>query len=77
MSVAVVQDYTAAGAHKEAISARGVLRWGSEHVPVILQDKALKDTVQKRHPDKCWVVPKAQVERLLGHPYESYVVDHV
>lgn len=77
VSLAEVQDYMARGAHKEAISARGILRSGSEHVPVILQDKTLKDTVQKRHADKCWVVPKAQVERLLGHRYESYVVDHV
>lgn len=77
VSLAEVQDYMGRGAHKEAISARGILRSGSERVPVILQDKTLKDTVQKRHADKCWVVPKAQVERLLGHPYESYVVDHV
>uniref|UniRef100_A0A8C7XW67 Inter-alpha-trypsin inhibitor heavy chain family member 6 n=1 Tax=Oryzias sinensis TaxID=183150 RepID=A0A8C7XW67_9TELE len=37
----------------------------------------LKDSLQKRHPGKCWVVPKAEVERLLGHPYDSYVVNHV
>uniref|UniRef100_A0A8C4F2L5 Inter-alpha-trypsin inhibitor heavy chain family member 6 n=1 Tax=Dicentrarchus labrax TaxID=13489 RepID=A0A8C4F2L5_DICLA len=60
-----------------SISARGILRWGSEHMPVTLQDKTLKDTVRKRHTGKCWVVPKAEIERLLGHPYESYVVDHV
>ncbi|XP_062247033.1 inter-alpha-trypsin inhibitor heavy chain H6 [Platichthys flesus] len=58
-------------------SARGLLRWGSEHVPVTLQDKTLKDSVRRRHQGKCWVVPKAEVHRLLGHPYESYVVDHV
>lgn len=77
VSLAEVQDYMGRGAHKEAIFARGVLRSGSERVPVILQDKTLKDSVQKRHSDKCWVVPKAQVERLLAHPYESYVVDRV
>uniref|UniRef100_A0A3P9KBV6 Inter-alpha-trypsin inhibitor heavy chain family member 6 n=1 Tax=Oryzias latipes TaxID=8090 RepID=A0A3P9KBV6_ORYLA len=55
----------------------GVLRWGSEQMPVTLQDKMLKDSLQKRHPGKCWVVPKAEVERLLGHPYDSYVVNHV
>ncbi|CAB1440617.1 unnamed protein product [Pleuronectes platessa] len=58
-------------------SARGLLRWGSDHVPVTLQDKTLKDSVRRRHQGKCWVVPKAEVHRLLGHPYESYVVDHV
>lgn len=56
---------------------RGVLRWGHQHMRVSLQDKTLKDTVQKRHTGKCWVVPKAEVERLLGHPYNSYVVDHM
>lgn len=60
-----------------AASARGVLRWGTQHVPVTLQDKTLKDTVQKHHTGKCWVVPKAEVERLLPHPYHSYVVGHV
>uniref|UniRef100_A0A671UIW4 Inter-alpha-trypsin inhibitor heavy chain family member 6 n=1 Tax=Sparus aurata TaxID=8175 RepID=A0A671UIW4_SPAAU len=77
MSVTAVRDYLDRGAHKEAISARGILRWGSEHMPVTLQDKTLKDTVRKRHTGKCWVVPKAELERLLGHPYESYVVDRV
>ena len=77
MSVTAVKDYLDGGAHKEAISARGILRWGSEHMPVTLQDKTLKDTVRKRHTGKCWVVPKAELERLLGHPYESYVVDRV
>ncbi|XP_038864668.1 inter-alpha-trypsin inhibitor heavy chain H6-like, partial [Salvelinus namaycush] len=55
----------------------GVLRWGVIHMPVTLQDKTLKDTVRKGHLASCWVVPKAQVERLLGHPYQSYVVDHL
>ncbi|XP_045911118.1 inter-alpha-trypsin inhibitor heavy chain H6 isoform X2 [Micropterus dolomieu] len=77
MSVTAVKDYPDGTVHKEVILARGILRWGSEHMPVTLQDKSLKDTVRKRHTGKCWVVPKAEVERLLGHPYESYVVDHV
>lgn len=77
MSVTAVKDYPDGSVHKEVILARGILRWGSEHMPVTLQDKSLKDTVRKRHTGKCWVVPKAEVERLLGHPYESYVVDHV
>uniref|UniRef100_A0A8C3A1B1 Inter-alpha-trypsin inhibitor heavy chain family member 6 n=1 Tax=Cyclopterus lumpus TaxID=8103 RepID=A0A8C3A1B1_CYCLU len=73
-----VKDYLGGGAmHNEAISSAGILRWGSEKMRVTLQDKTLKDTVRKRHMGKCWVVPKAEVERLLGHPYESYVVDHV
>ncbi|XP_024148423.2 inter-alpha-trypsin inhibitor heavy chain H6 isoform X2 [Oryzias melastigma] len=58
-------------------AVRGVLRWGSEQMPVTLQDKMLKDSLQKSHPGKCWVVPKAQVERLLGRPYDSYVVNRV
>ncbi|XP_024231980.1 inter-alpha-trypsin inhibitor heavy chain H6 isoform X3 [Oncorhynchus tshawytscha] len=58
-------------------SKEGVLRWGVIHMPITLQDKTLKDTVRKGHLGSCWVVPKAQVERLLGHPYQSYVVDHL
>jgi len=78
MSIKAVKDHLGGGAmHNEAISAAGILRWGSEKMRVTLQDKTLKDTVRKRHTGKCWVVPKAEVERLLGHPYESYVVDHV
>ncbi|XP_018543587.2 LOW QUALITY PROTEIN: inter-alpha-trypsin inhibitor heavy chain H5 [Lates calcarifer] len=80
MSVTVVKDRVIGGArrtNKEGLLARGILRWGSEHMPVTLQDKTLKDTVRKRHLGKCWVVPKAEIQRLLGHPYESYVVDHV
>ncbi|XP_019963665.2 inter-alpha-trypsin inhibitor heavy chain H6 isoform X2 [Paralichthys olivaceus] len=80
MSVTVVKGHVDVGAdraHREGVSARGLLRWGSEHVPVTLQDKTLKDSVRKRHLGKCWVVPKAEVQRLLGHPYESYVVDRV
>uniref|UniRef100_A0A667YL01 Inter-alpha-trypsin inhibitor heavy chain family member 6 n=1 Tax=Myripristis murdjan TaxID=586833 RepID=A0A667YL01_9TELE len=34
------------------ILARGMLRWGSKHMPVTLQDKTLKDTVRKRHLGK-------------------------
>lgn len=77
MSVTAVKDGSAHQANKEGVLARGFLRWGSERMPVTLQDKTLKDTMQKRHPSKCWVVPKVEIERLLGHPYESYVVDHV
>eukprot|EP00064_Thunnus_orientalis_P012546 superscaffoldBa00001938_g12581 len=81
MSITAVNDHPDGGAHranKEGMLAKsGILRWGSEHMPVTLQDKTLKDTVRKRHLGKCWVVPKAEVERLLGHPYESYVVDQV
>ncbi|XP_035799718.2 inter-alpha-trypsin inhibitor heavy chain H5 isoform X1 [Amphiprion ocellaris] len=79
MSVSVVKDHLDGGAHranKEDILARGILKWGSEHMPVTLQDKTLKDSVRKRHLGKCWVVPKAEVQRLLGHSYESYVVNH-
>ncbi|KAM7405255.1 hypothetical protein PAMP_012531 [Pampus punctatissimus] len=82
MSITAVKDHQDGGAHqagnKEGILTKfGILRWGSERMSVILQDKTLKDTVRKRHLGKCWVVPKAEIERLLGHPYESYVVDHV
>lgn len=80
ISITVLKDHLDGGVHranKEGVLARGVLRWGSERLPVTLQDKALKDTVQKRHLGKCWVVPKAEIERLLGHSYQSYVVDHV
>lgn len=74
VSVTVVEDHVDEGAHQRALSARGTLRWGSQHVHVTLQDKTLKDSVQKQHTGKCWVVAKAEVERLLGHPYQSYVV---
>lgn len=80
MSVARLKNYEGGGAsrsNKDGIMSRGVLRCGQEHMKVTLQDKTLKDTVQKRHIGKCWVVPKAEVQRLLGHSYESYVVDHV
>lgn len=76
MSVTVVEDHAEEDAHQRVAAARGTLRWGSQHVPVTLQGKTLKDSVQKQHWGKCWVVPKAEVARLLGHPYQSYVVDH-
>ncbi|XP_056131502.1 inter-alpha-trypsin inhibitor heavy chain H6 [Lampris incognitus] len=78
MRVTVVKDNPEAGVYrpnKEGVLARGMLRWGSMHLPVTLQDKTLKDTVRKRHLGKCWVVPKADVEKLLGHPYQSFVAD--
>ncbi|XP_076022886.1 inter-alpha-trypsin inhibitor heavy chain H6 [Genypterus blacodes] len=80
ISVTVAKDHpdgVVGRADKEGVLARGLLRWGSERLPVTLQDKALKDTVQKRHLGKCWVVPKAEIQRLLGQSYQSYVVDHV
>ncbi|XP_029973750.1 inter-alpha-trypsin inhibitor heavy chain H5 [Salarias fasciatus] len=80
MSVTAVTDHPDRGAHrghKEEVLASGVLRWGSEHMRVNLQDKTLKDSFRKRHLGKCWVVPKAEIERLLGHPYKSYVVNRV
>lgn len=80
ITLTLVKDQVEEGTHGNAASGSGgvgFLRWGTEHVPVTLQDKTLKDTVQKHHTGKCWVVPKAEVERLLAHPYHSYVVDHV
>ncbi|CAL8276112.1 unnamed protein product [Boreogadus saida] len=62
---------------KEGVLARGELRLGSTRMQVTLQDKSLKDTARKRHGAKCWVVPKAEVERLLGRPYHSYVVERL
>ncbi|XP_060751017.1 inter-alpha-trypsin inhibitor heavy chain H6 isoform X3 [Tachysurus vachellii] len=55
--------------------ALGLLKKGDKQIPVTLQDKALKDTLNKRHLAQCWVVPKVEVERLLEQPYDSYVVD--
>ncbi|XP_061909475.1 inter-alpha-trypsin inhibitor heavy chain H6 isoform X2 [Entelurus aequoreus] len=80
MSVAAVREHQDAGRHQdnhEETLARGILKWESEQMPVTLQDKMLKDTVLTQHAAQCWVVPKSELERLLGHPYESYVVDHV
>ncbi len=54
--------------------AMGFLKKGDERFPVTLQDKILKDSSRKRHSAQCWVVPKVDVERLLGQSYESYVV---
>lgn len=71
ITVSVLKDHL----DQNGASAHGFLRLGAVNVPVSLQDKTLKDTVQKHHPAKCWVVPKAEVERLLAHPYQSYVVD--
>ncbi|XP_072224049.1 inter-alpha-trypsin inhibitor heavy chain H6 [Leuresthes tenuis] len=80
VNVTLKNDHLDGGVHppnKEKIVARGILMWGSEQMPVTLQDKMLKDKLQKRHLGKCWVVPKAEIERLLGHFYESYVVNHL
>ncbi|KAK3547317.1 hypothetical protein QTP86_018849 [Hemibagrus guttatus] len=55
--------------------ALGLLKKGDEQIPVTLQDKTLKDTLNKRHLAQCWVVPKVEVERLLEQPYQSYVVN--
>uniref|UniRef100_A0A3Q4GEC7 Inter-alpha-trypsin inhibitor heavy chain family member 6 n=1 Tax=Neolamprologus brichardi TaxID=32507 RepID=A0A3Q4GEC7_NEOBR len=80
INITVVKDHVDEGFHrvkKEQILARGILRWGSEQMPVTLQDKTLKDSVQKHHRSSCWVVPKTEIERLLGHSYESYVVNRM
>ncbi|XP_073679603.1 inter-alpha-trypsin inhibitor heavy chain H6 isoform X1 [Garra rufa] len=61
--------------NKNTSLAMGLLKKGDEHFPITLQDKNLKDSPKKRHSSQCWVVPKVDVERLLGHSYESYVVD--
>ncbi|XP_076132393.1 inter-alpha-trypsin inhibitor heavy chain H6 [Alosa pseudoharengus] len=55
----------------------GLLKLGDLLLAVSLQDKRLKDSVGRRHDAQCWVLPKPQVERLLGHPYDSYVVERV
>ncbi|KAJ8257260.1 hypothetical protein GJAV_G00183680 [Gymnothorax javanicus] len=57
--------------------AEGVLRKGAVTIPVSMEMKHLKDTVRRGHQARCWVVPRKQVETLLGRPYETYVVDHV
>lgn len=81
MSVIAVEGHLDKGADRpnkeEGTTAGGILRWSSQQMAVTLQEKALKDSMQKRHQAKCWVVPKAEIERLLGHSYESYVVNHV
>ncbi|XP_019720624.1 inter-alpha-trypsin inhibitor heavy chain H6 isoform X2 [Hippocampus comes] len=76
MSVAAVSDYH----HSENSDGKlvqGVLRRGTQLLRVTLQDKMLKDTLLRRHVEQCWVVPKSEVERLLGQPYARYVVDGV
>lgn len=55
--------------------ALGLLKKGFEQIPVTLQDRILKDSLGKRHSALCWLVPKVEVERLLGQPYQSFVVD--
>ncbi|XP_015256703.1 PREDICTED: inter-alpha-trypsin inhibitor heavy chain H6 [Cyprinodon variegatus] len=78
MTLTVTNDHRHKEAHphnKEEILARGVLQWGAQQMGVTLQEKTVKDSLQKRHPGKCWVVPKSEIEALLGHPYESYVVN--
>ncbi|KAM4737739.1 inter-alpha-trypsin inhibitor heavy chain H6 isoform 2-T2 [Anableps anableps] len=80
MTVTVTNDRQHKGAHpknKEEILARGILRWGAQQMEVTLQEKTVKDSVQKRHLGRCWVVPKAEIERLLSHSYESYVVNNM
>ncbi|XP_048033341.1 inter-alpha-trypsin inhibitor heavy chain H6 [Megalobrama amblycephala] len=62
--------------NKNTSLAMGFIKKGDERFPVTLQDKNLKDSSMKRHSAQCWVVPKVDVERLLGQSYESYVVDH-
>ncbi|XP_061684443.1 inter-alpha-trypsin inhibitor heavy chain H6 [Syngnathoides biaculeatus] len=76
MSVTVVRDHHQhSGDNGDRILPLGVLRRGSQLMPVTLQEKLVKDTVLKRHVEQCWVVPKSEIERLLAHPYASYVVD--
>ncbi|KAJ8016968.1 hypothetical protein DPEC_G00012900 [Dallia pectoralis] len=79
ISVSQVEEHHVTGPRpgKDGVLSRGILWWGEIHVPVILEFKTLKDTVRKRHLGRCWVVPKAEVEMLLRHPYQSYVVDHL
>ncbi|XP_057685426.1 inter-alpha-trypsin inhibitor heavy chain H6 [Corythoichthys intestinalis] len=73
MSVAPLKDHHED--HADGTPVRGILRRGSKLIPVTLQDKLLKDSVLRRHTEKCWAVPKSEIERLLAHPYSSYVVD--
>lgn len=54
----------------------GLLKHRDQLLSVSLQDKRLKDSVGRRHDGQCWVLPKPQVEELLGHPYNSFVVEH-
>ncbi|XP_032414812.1 inter-alpha-trypsin inhibitor heavy chain H6 isoform X2 [Xiphophorus hellerii] len=75
MTVTVTTDHHPK--NKDRVQARGMLRWAAQQMDVTLQDKTVKDSVQKRHLGKCWVVPKAEIERLLSHSYESYVVNNM
>ncbi|XP_026872321.2 inter-alpha-trypsin inhibitor heavy chain H6 [Electrophorus electricus] len=82
MEVVRIMDSHGAGFHhaqtsKNTSLAMGLLMKGNQHIPVTLQDKNLKITPSKRLLAQCWVVPKVEVERLLGHSYESYLVDHL
>ncbi|XP_077426169.1 inter-alpha-trypsin inhibitor heavy chain H6 isoform X2 [Vanacampus margaritifer] len=78
MSVAAVSDsHLHHRENEDGTMARGVLRRGSQLLPVTLQDKMLKESLLRRHVQQCWVVPKSEVERLLGQPYASYVLDGV
>lgn len=61
----------------EAVGALGLLKHGDQLLMVSMQDKRLKDSVGRRHAAQCWVLPKPQVESLLSHPYDSYVVKHM
>ncbi|XP_048873503.1 inter-alpha-trypsin inhibitor heavy chain H6 isoform X2 [Brienomyrus brachyistius] len=53
------------------------LRIGASWISVSLQDKTLKDSLSKQHWDMCWVVARVDVEKLLGHSYNSYVVNQL
>ncbi|XP_013888462.1 inter-alpha-trypsin inhibitor heavy chain H6 [Austrofundulus limnaeus] len=75
--ITVKDDLQGAHPPNKQVIARGILRWSSQQMAVTLQEKTLKDSVQKRHQAKCWLVPKAEVQTLLGHSYESYVVNQV
>ncbi|XP_030623637.1 inter-alpha-trypsin inhibitor heavy chain H6-like [Chanos chanos] len=59
-------------AHTDAL-AEGVLRRGTVQVPVTLRRKNIKDTVWKRHPEHCWEVARADVDKILLQPYQSYI----
>ncbi|XP_076840388.1 inter-alpha-trypsin inhibitor heavy chain H6 [Brachyhypopomus gauderio] len=78
--VRITDSHEAMGFHhaqtsKNSSLAMGLLKKGNQHIPVTLQDKNLKITSSKRLLAQCWVVPKVEVERLLGQSYQSYLVD--
>uniref|UniRef100_A0AAY4C1I8 Inter-alpha-trypsin inhibitor heavy chain family member 6 n=1 Tax=Denticeps clupeoides TaxID=299321 RepID=A0AAY4C1I8_9TELE len=82
LEVVQLQDPHAANFHHGQLRpgaslALGVLKHKDVLIPVSLQEKHLKDTLGKKHMDQCWVVPKVEVEKLLGLSYLSYVVDHI